>query len=266
MRLSARRRAAMIAAGALTVAGIAVPVGSAYAATACDVVYATNDWPGGFTANVTISNLGDPITGWTLGSTSPPASGSPRAGRPTGRQSGSQPSPRPACRGTARSRPAARRASASTAAGPAATPSPPRSPINGVTCGGAPQPQPPTVDLTRAGRSVRGARRRHAQRRPRATPTAPISKVEFYRNGLLVNTDTSAPYGYTLEDLPAGILHGAGAGVRQRERSPPPTRRASPSPRRPARRSSPPRRRSRVTEGGTAPVTLRAQRRAVRAA
>ena len=49
MRLSARRRAAMIAAGALAVAGIAVPVGSAYAATACDVVYATNDWPGGFT-------------------------------------------------------------------------------------------------------------------------------------------------------------------------------------------------------------------------
>ena len=44
MRLSARRRAAMIAAGALAVAGIAVPVGSAYAATACDVVYATNDW------------------------------------------------------------------------------------------------------------------------------------------------------------------------------------------------------------------------------
>ncbi len=85
MRLSARRRAAMIAAGALAVAGIAVPVGSAYAATACDVVYATNDWPGGFTANVTIRNLGDPHQRLDAAvRPSPPASASRRAGRPTG--------------------------------------------------------------------------------------------------------------------------------------------------------------------------------------
>ena len=31
-----------------------------------------------------------------------------------------------------------------------------------------------------------------------------IAKVEFYRNGLLINTDTTAPYSYTQEDLPAG--------------------------------------------------------------
>ncbi|MGW0103417.1 glycoside hydrolase family 48 protein, partial [Nocardia sp. NPDC003354] len=35
-------------------------------------------------------------------------------------------------------------------------------------------------------------------------PDGTISKVEFYRNGLLVNTDTTAPYGYDLLDLPAG--------------------------------------------------------------
>src|SRR5690606_36407169 len=32
----------------------------------CDVVYTTNDWSTGFTANLTIRNLGDPIDGWTL--------------------------------------------------------------------------------------------------------------------------------------------------------------------------------------------------------
>ncbi|MEV6494764.1 glycoside hydrolase family 48 protein, partial [Actinoplanes sp. NPDC051633] len=45
---------------------VSVPV-SAYAATACEITYATNDWNNGFTANVTIHNLGDPLTSWNLG-------------------------------------------------------------------------------------------------------------------------------------------------------------------------------------------------------
>jgi len=48
----------------------------ASAAVACDVTYTTNDWPtgsgqGGFTANITITNLGDPLNGWTLTFTFP---------------------------------------------------------------------------------------------------------------------------------------------------------------------------------------------------
>nr|QIN90906.1 cellobiohydrolase [uncultured bacterium] len=46
----------------------------ASAAVACDVTYTTNDWPGGFTANITIKNLGDPINGWTLRFTFPNSS------------------------------------------------------------------------------------------------------------------------------------------------------------------------------------------------
>src|SRR5262245_23503420 len=38
----------------------------AYAAVQCQVNYAKNDWGSGFTANVTINNLGDPLTAWTL--------------------------------------------------------------------------------------------------------------------------------------------------------------------------------------------------------
>jgi hypothetical protein len=41
---------------------------SAHAASAgCQVGYAvSSQWPGGFTANVTVTNLGDPVTSWTL--------------------------------------------------------------------------------------------------------------------------------------------------------------------------------------------------------
>ncbi|MGN9787410.1 glycoside hydrolase family 6 protein [Nonomuraea sp. ZG12] len=44
---------------------------AAHAAVACDVVYTPNTWTsspgqGGFTANLTLKNLGDPLTAWTL--------------------------------------------------------------------------------------------------------------------------------------------------------------------------------------------------------
>jgi beta-xylosidase len=52
---------------AMGVAGVAVTT-NAQAAAGCRVTYTvTNQWQGGFGANVTIDNLGDPITGWQLG-------------------------------------------------------------------------------------------------------------------------------------------------------------------------------------------------------
>jgi endoglucanase len=40
---------------------------SAQAAAGCRVAYTVpSQWPGGFTGNVTVTNLGDPITGWSL--------------------------------------------------------------------------------------------------------------------------------------------------------------------------------------------------------
>ena len=39
---------------------------AADAAVACEVDYTTNDWGGGFTAALTITNLGSPLDGWTL--------------------------------------------------------------------------------------------------------------------------------------------------------------------------------------------------------
>ncbi|GAA2398613.1 rhamnogalacturonan lyase [Catellatospora methionotrophica] len=63
-----RRRLAVLTAATVTVltAGVVTAV-SAQAAAGCRVDYAvTNQWGGGFGANVTITNLGDPVNGWTL--------------------------------------------------------------------------------------------------------------------------------------------------------------------------------------------------------
>jgi len=65
-----RRRRALITivATTATVAAGLVTAVSAQAATGCQVAYqAGSSWPGGFTANITITNLGDPINGWRLG-------------------------------------------------------------------------------------------------------------------------------------------------------------------------------------------------------
>ena len=57
----------VLVAGTTTVLGQA-PAG---AAVACEVTYTANEWTsgpnqGGFTANLTLKNLGDPLTAWTL--------------------------------------------------------------------------------------------------------------------------------------------------------------------------------------------------------
>ncbi|HEV7710537.1 MAG TPA: cellulose-binding domain-containing protein, partial [Asanoa sp.] len=61
------RRVAVVTATALLGASLAAAVGTAAAAAGCRVDYAvSNQWQGGFGAGVTVTNLGDPITGWTL--------------------------------------------------------------------------------------------------------------------------------------------------------------------------------------------------------
>lgn len=56
----------LAAATGIPVAAVAVAV-PASAATGCAVTYAvSSQWSGGFGANVTIRNLGDPLTSWTL--------------------------------------------------------------------------------------------------------------------------------------------------------------------------------------------------------
>lgn len=50
----------------LVTAGLLTAV-SAQAAAGCQIAYSVaSQWPGGFTGNVTVTNLGDPVSGWTL--------------------------------------------------------------------------------------------------------------------------------------------------------------------------------------------------------
>ncbi|SCF13375.1 endoglucanase [Micromonospora haikouensis] len=71
-RPSRRQLVVAGAVGALTLGATAIlPATNAMAATGCAVTYTTNSWSGGFTASISVKNLGDPINGWTLGFTFP---------------------------------------------------------------------------------------------------------------------------------------------------------------------------------------------------
>src|SRR4051812_14075397 len=61
-------RSALVALAALLLGLVStlVAVGSANAAAGCQVTYTTNDWGGGFTGNLSVTNLGDPLTSWKL--------------------------------------------------------------------------------------------------------------------------------------------------------------------------------------------------------
>ncbi|WP_333748221.1 cellulase family glycosylhydrolase [Streptomyces sp. IBSBF 2394] len=69
-----KRLLALLATGA-SIIGLAVLAGPpAQAATGCTAEYTvTSQWEGGFQAGVKITNLGDPVSGWTLGFTMPDA-------------------------------------------------------------------------------------------------------------------------------------------------------------------------------------------------
>jgi endoglucanase len=67
MRRRTRLIAAALALSTVTLGATGLVAHGAGAATAgCRVDYTVNQWPGGFTANLNIVNLGDPVNGWTL--------------------------------------------------------------------------------------------------------------------------------------------------------------------------------------------------------
>jgi hypothetical protein len=194
---------ALIAAGALVAGGIAgVPAGVAFAAPGCDVVYTTNDWPGGFTGNVTVKNTGDPWQNWTLKWNFPSTQQVTQGWSATWSQTGN------AVTATSLSYNGVLGTGQSTTIGfngswNGSNPKPTSFSVNGNTCGAPAANQAPTVALT----VPAGAKTAPADVPLTATASdadGTISKVEFYRNGLLVNTDTAAPYAFTMTALPAG--------------------------------------------------------------
>jgi len=200
------RLAAIAGAGVLAAAGVVAPMTAAQAAVSCDVTYTTNDWPGGFTASVTLKNLGDPLTSWTLGFTFPDAGQRVQQGwSATWSQSGQNVTARSfdwnGNLGTG----------ASTSIGfngawSGSNPKPTSFTVNGTTCGGTtPTNTPPTVTLTSP---TSGATFASGAPIPLAATASdvegPISKVEFLIDGTVVNTDTTAPYEFSATGVANG--------------------------------------------------------------
>ena len=67
-----KRLAAATAAVLITTGGAALILTQpATAASGCQVSYTANSWPGGFTASISVTNLGSAVTSWTLAFTLP---------------------------------------------------------------------------------------------------------------------------------------------------------------------------------------------------
>jgi endoglucanase len=64
--MRSRRVISVLVALILSVFGGGLIAGTAHAAVRCGVDYTKNDWGSGFTASITLHNLGDSLDGWTL--------------------------------------------------------------------------------------------------------------------------------------------------------------------------------------------------------
>ena len=63
-----RSATALLAAAAIAVGGLTAAATAAQAAPGCKVEYKiTNQWGGGYGADVTVTNLGDPVSSWNVG-------------------------------------------------------------------------------------------------------------------------------------------------------------------------------------------------------
>ncbi|MDP9792289.1 hypothetical protein J2S43_000801 [Catenuloplanes nepalensis] len=199
-----RRRLAMTAAGVLVAGGmVTVPVSMAYAATACDVVYTTNDWNNGFTASVTLKNLGDPVSSWNLGWAFPGNQQVTNGWAAKYSQSGQNvTASNEAWNGSLATGASITLGFNGSFSGSNAKPA--SFTLNGTTCAGAANAAP-TVSLTSPADGATFTAPADVNLAATAADTdGSITRVEFYRNGLLINTDTTAPYGYATTGLPAG--------------------------------------------------------------
>lgn len=209
---SRRRRTALLAVGALVAAGlVAAPTSPAQAQTGCRVDYQTNDWTsgqgqGGFTAQVTITNLGPAISSWNLTFTFPAGQRIDHGWSARWSQSGSQvTASNEGWNGNLGT-------GASTTIGfngswTGSNPAPTDFALNGVACNGQQPPanQPPTVSITSPADGAEFTAPADVTVTASASdPDGSVVRVEFYRNGSLVGSDTTAPYSYTHTSLPAG--------------------------------------------------------------
>ena len=200
-----KRTIAKVVVGALAATALAtLPALPAHAATACSVTYTVpSQWPTGFTGNIVITNLGDPLTSWNLTWTWPGNQQIQQSWNGDFTQSGANATIRNAAwngnlpaNGTVNP--------GFNASYSGSNPNPTSFSLNGTPCTGA--NRAPTVSLTSPTANTRFTA--PASITMNATASDPdsgdsISKVEFYHDGLLLGTDTTAPYSFNWTGVPA---------------------------------------------------------------
>jgi hypothetical protein len=207
MTRSSRRRTALAAIGVLVAAGLTVaPTGPAHAQTACSVDYQIAwDNGGGFGANVTLTNHGDPVSGWQLTFTFPGTQQVTHGWVAVWSQSG------PDVTAGNESWNANLGTGAVLTAGfngsyTGSNQNPTEFFLNGVACTGpGGGNQPPEVEITSPADGASFTAPADIPVTATASdPDGSVDRVEFYRNGALVGTDPTAPYSFTHTGLPAG--------------------------------------------------------------
>ena len=184
MKISPRRLVLLaVTALAVPAGGFGIATAQAAAAPACGVNYKiTNQWSTGFGADVTVTNLGDSLTSWTLGWSLAPGQGVTQAWNAAVTVSG------PAATATGLSYNSAVPAGGSVTFGftgshTGSNPVPTSFTLNGTVCTGpaAPTPTPCTGPST-----------------PSATTPAPLPKVKIWMAGdsTMMNPQGTCPVGW----------------------------------------------------------------------
>ncbi|MGH9210962.1 MAG: glycoside hydrolase family 6 protein [Acidimicrobiales bacterium] len=204
-----RRTLALAAVSALTAAGlVAATPFRADAAPGCSVSYQAQPWTegpgvGGYTANVTITNTGDPINGWNLVFSLP-------SGQSFTQGWSAAWSPGPPVSATNLDWNASLPTGASMTIGfngrwTGSFTSPTSFAVNGTTCGGGGTNQPPTVTLTSPTANQAFAAGDAIPLTATASdPDGTVNLVEFLVDGAVVGTDTSSPYSFSAPAVASG--------------------------------------------------------------
>ncbi|HEX8345393.1 MAG TPA: glycoside hydrolase family 48 protein [Actinoplanes sp.] len=200
-----RRGIAAAGAAVLSAGLVIVAAGTANAAVGCSVTYTVqSSWPGGFTGNLSIKNIGDPLTSWRVEYDYADAAQKVTQGwNGVYTQTGRHVTVNNASWNGGLATGATTTTGFNGTFG-AANPAPTAFTLNGTACNGAPAAAP-TVQITGPATNARFTAPATIPITATASsgPTTAISKVEFYHDGLLLNTDTTAPYAYSWAGVPA---------------------------------------------------------------
>ncbi|MEV6969614.1 glycoside hydrolase family 48 protein [Hamadaea sp. NPDC051192] len=207
-RTRLRRILALAVSAVLAAAGIVAGAAPAHAAVSCQVDYSTSDWnggnnQGGFTASVTLRNLGDAWSSWSLQFTFPNGQNNIQGWSANWSQSGS------VVTATNLSWNGAIATNGNTSIGFNANwygtnGKPTDFKINGVACTGA--NTPPTVSITSPATNTHFTAPAAFTIAASASDTSPgtVANVEFYRDGSLLGSDATSPYSWSVTALPVG--------------------------------------------------------------